>query len=275
MPPTTPSVHPGLAEGVPEGEPCGEGGFPPYANHKTVTPSATGDDTLAPSATGDEEGQGLVGEGLVDFDSRQEFGLFVAKMAGLRIELDAKQTWKVGGCQLVVSFRLDQVRQIVFMRVHDGWPDVPAEKSLALAEVYATAITRQVRRLEGKGEFPRWKRRALAEAGLITLPPAQLRPLPDDASEDERQTWEKVIAPLVAVRRLTEPPGTPVALSAPWLVGWSGVDENVIKRGKRRLERRGFIEHVADHPVGKGRPLYLWAIAGDEPPADNVEDSIA
>jgi hypothetical protein len=239
----------------------GEGGHTSYAKLDRHTSYAK----LEAGASADA-GE-LAGEALVDWDARTEFGQFVADRAKLGIEVDVTQRWRVGGHELAVSFWID-MRSICVLRVHGGWPkaatpDDPVPKALCLAEVFAIATTGELEKLR-PASLKRWKVRALAEGGFITVPPVSLPRLPDAAPHAAFVTW-RAIAGLLAIRRLTDPPGSTVPLKASWLANWSGgVDENTVRRGKYWLQRRGYIKHVDSKNVGKPKPLYLWAVAGDD-----------
>lgn len=261
----TPFAKGVTAEAVPEAVFRIECGDTPYADRTTSTPSATSieaarDKRVAPT-----------GKKLADFDAQPEFACWVCDQAGLRCVLDERQVWRIGGHELPVTLWLDK-RLYYVLLVHSGWPLPPAPKSLALAEVFAAICTGELRRLH-KPEMARFKRRALVASRLIPAPervvlPALLPEAPDAAGK----TWD-VIADLLTERRMTEPPGTLVPLSAPWLSKWSGVPEPTIRAGKRWLEARGFIKHEGDAPSGRGRPIYLWRVAeqADRAAADACE----
>lgn len=220
-------------------------------------------DLGTPSNLGTVDGGGeppLRGKELEYYDSVAELGCFVfVERAGLRMNLErgARQVWRVGEHELVVSIWLD--RNVNYtLWIHEGWPEKPAPKALKLAEVYAISTTGELRKLR-KPEMGHFKRRALLEAGLVD-PPPPLPPLPDGATDTAVKTWEEAIGVVHAERRLKEPAGTPMALATGRLAKWSGLDEGTVRSGKDWLRRHGFIEKVGEVESGYPRPTYLWKI---------------
>ncbi len=253
--PHPPSATRREAEAVAEAVSHSEWGDTPSGDRASSTPSATATQDLT------KRQAGLTGTALARFDERREFACFVCDGAGLRCALDERQVWRFGRHKLSVTLWLDE-RFYYVLLIHSGWPNVPAPKSLALAEVFAASCTGELREL-GRPEMARFKRRALVAAGLTPAPErVRLPALPEDAPESARRTWG-AIADFLTERRMTEPPGTPVALSSPWFSNWSRVPEPTIRAGKRWLEKRGFIQRVGEAPSGRGRPTYLWSVKGE------------
>ena len=189
---------------------------------------------------------------------------FIYSRAGLRLENNVVQTWRVADQRLQVVVWPDDSRRYV-LRIKSGWPAaIKRHRSqqppagLALAEVYATTITNQLHLPRGP-ELARWKRKALVDAGIIEPHPVRLPSLPPGAPECARQTWQ-AIAGLLQVRFLVDPPDEPVPLSSPFLCSWSGVPQSTLERGKRWLESRGYITRVGHAPFGWPAPCLLWRI---------------
>jgi hypothetical protein len=216
----------------------------------------TDDCETAYGTEGTETAYGLSGKTLAAWDGRDDFAAWVCERAGLRFE-EEEQLLTVGDAKLRLSLWRGDRDGLWIFRVWEGRPE-SKRTSLSLTEVFAVVVTGLVRDRRGP-EGARWKRRALVEAALVAPAKVSLAQLPDDAPQTARETWN-LIADLLSIRRLEEPPGTPVALSAPWLSEWSGVSEPTIKAGKAWLERHGFIEHVADAPGSFGRPTFLWLV---------------
>ena len=197
---------------------------------------------------------------LARFDARPEFAEFVFERAGIGV---GEVEWPVGDCVLRVRRRVDG-RLMHVLDVLAGWPSSPVPWSLCLAEVYRVAVTGvlQARRPRDP-ELARFKRRALIEAGLVRPAPVRLPGLPEDAPASARATW-RIIAGLLRVRWLTDPPEEPLPLSVPFLLRWAGdaaVTEGDLTAGKKWLEGHGFIEHVADGPVRYGKRTKLWLVS--------------
>jgi hypothetical protein len=213
------------------------------------------------------------GSALIDFDSKPEFARWVCEHAGIRLALDQRQCWRVDAQALTVSLWLDR-RVLYILRVHDGWPSAPARKALALAEVFATAVTGELRNRYSGPELARWKARALVESGLVDRPLVDLKPLPPDAPTAVATTWSVIESLLVARRVLGEERASPVPLVTPFLLRWSrGIVDDVtdatLRAGKRWLEDRRPLERAGTAPGRFGRPTQLWRVAevgfaGDE-----------
>jgi hypothetical protein len=224
------------------------------------------DEGPTPSDTSDRptpsDSQALSGDDLGRFDGDERFAAFVLERAGLRFVEDERQVWRIAGAELAVRCWHDD-RGLYVLRVMAGWPEAPGPAALSMAETFAAAVTGELGRLPVPS-LVRWKRRALVEAGLIPAPrQPSLRPLPDDAPERAARTWAAV-RHLLAIRRLTEPPGTSFPFSVPWVAGWSGEPERVVLSGKRWLVRHGYLIHVGETPSRFGRPMHLYTAAGDE-----------
>lgn len=201
-------------------------------------------------------GEALRGQALADRDDSRELAVFVCERAGLTGAVDRRQTWRVGEHELLVALKLDE-RYRYYLRVLSGWPNVPARRGLKLGHVFAIAVTGDLRELKGP-ERARWKLRALVEAGLVELPAVSLRALPERAPDAARRTWDAV-RHLAAIRAITDGTG-PLPLSAPWLAKWSGLDESVLRSGKRWLENEGYLRRAGE-VARKPKPLILWSLA--------------
>jgi hypothetical protein len=206
---------------------------------QAISPLTKGFDNaceLPQTPTACEPQETLSGEALAAWDGDAGFAERVCVLAGLRFEEGARQQLVIGDASLSVSLWLDTRDRFVF-RVWDGWPEIPyarTPKSLKLAQLYAILVTRDLRVPRGP-VLARWKRRALVETGTIPPPaPASLAELPANATPSAHATWG-LVAELISIRRLTEPAGTSLPLSAPWLSGFSGgrVTEATIVAGKR------------------------------------------
>jgi hypothetical protein len=203
-------------------------------------------------------------ETLIAFDRRADFARFVCQRAGLAFALDRQQQWQVAGHVLTVELQLDRRELHVFF-VRDGWPtspDLSPRKSLCMAEVYAIAVTGQLRRFR-RPELARWKTRALIEAGLIESEAVSLPPLPPNAPAAAVATW-KAIAEVATIRATCGDAG-PMPLVAPWLASLNGTNEQTIRAGKHWLARNGWIIHAADGPGRFGKSTHLWRLT---PPHD-------
>jgi hypothetical protein len=199
----------------------------------------------------------LRGDDLARHDADERLVSHVSHQAKLLFELDLRQEWRVGDAEVAVQWWLDDNGYYVLLVLAD-WPTTPAPKALKIAEVFAVTVTGELRKLN-RPTMGRYKLRALIDAGIIPKPkPVPLIPLVNPTPQAQA-TWG-AIGKLLAVRRLTEAPGEPIALSTPWLSNWSGVSEPVLRSGKRWLEKHGYIEHVGDGP-GRPRPLKYWRVA--------------
>jgi hypothetical protein len=182
------------------------------------------------------------------------------------------QTWTPASGGLKVKIWLDDGRRYVTHLI-SGWPAGLTRKrtgkpptDLALAEVYAIAVTGEIHLPRGP-ELARWKRRALAGAGILQPAPVRLKALPPGAPDSAESTW-KAIEHLLAIRWLTDPQEDPVVLSAPFLARWTGVDEQTLRRGKYWLSKQGFITKAGTVPsAGGGRPTQLWTVSLESDPS--------
>jgi hypothetical protein len=225
---------------------------------RSSTPSKTTNTFATDSAlTALPDAASLRGAELARHDADERLARHVSKQAKLRFELDARQDWRVGDTAVAVQWWLDANGYYVLL-VLEGWQAPPAPKALKLAEVFAVGVTGEMRKLNGP-EMGRYKLRALIESQIIAKPnPVPLMPLVNPTPQAQA-TWD-AISELLALRRLTEAPGEPLALSAPWLSKWSGVPEPVLRSGKLWLEKNGYIKRAGTGP-GRPRPLLYWRIA--------------
>jgi hypothetical protein len=130
-----------------------------------------------------------------------------------------------------------------------------AERAFPLTNVYAASITGELGTL-GRGEFPRWKRRALIESGRLAAPNVTLESLAPSAPESAHRLWT-AIATLVRVRAAGgEKPTDPLPLSRPFLRRWTPASDSQVRRAMEWLEQHHYIERVGRH--GK---LILWTVA--------------
>src|SRR5207344_1219442 len=79
------------------------------------------------------------------------------------------------------------IRPVVEGERNPSFPGTKA-RSLALAQLYACIRSGEFYRPTGPS-LARWKRRALAEWGVIALSPVALRPLLDDAPTYVEHVW--------------------------------------------------------------------------------------
>jgi hypothetical protein len=206
----------------------------------------------------------LRGEDLAAFDREPEFASFVLNAAGLALELNRSQTWNLGELKISVEPWLDR-RGFYLLAVEKGWPsnvrrkDGHGPESIAMAEVFATCWSGEPLLPSGP-ESARWKLRALLEAGLVDRPAVSIAELRDDAPQVAILAWEG-IRELVAVRSLTQPAGEPVPLSSLFLARWCPLEESAVRRGKRWLERFGFIVRAGEAEFGCPKRCILWNVA--------------
>lgn len=201
-------------------------------------------------------GEVLRGKELAALDADDALARFIFARAGLELLDEGEpQVWKLSdGLELeALTERADDGRWRVLVAGHDA----PAP----LAVVYAAAVSGEFRWLSA-GTFPRWKRRALVEAGLVALPNVTLANLPTDVSESTRLLWD-AIQLLVRVRVLGgERAADALPLSRPFLRHWTPASERGTRTGMETLERLGLIWRVGSYTKSSGRrPLTLWGIA--------------
>jgi hypothetical protein len=198
-------------------------------------------------------GEVLTGQELAALDADETLAQHVLARAGLELVEGVAQVWKLAESELHVrAERAADGRWRVLVAGHDA----PAP----LAVVYAAAVSGEFRWL-GAGTFPRWKRRALLEAGLVGMPDVTLANLPDDASESTRLLWN-AIQLLVRVRMLGgERAADALPLSRPFLRHWTPASERGTRTGMETLERLGLIWRVGSYTKSSGRrPLTLWGV---------------
>jgi hypothetical protein len=259
-------------------EVCDELGVPPLDDtfreglFRGCTPTREGEQGRNPREGHNPSGKrlGLRGdEGLARWDGDPRWESYVLGGTPLRVE-PGEQVWMVGGHRLVVSVWRD-ARDECKVTILGGWPNTPAfvigdprgrkNIALTLAEVFAISSTGTVRRLR-KPALVRWKRRGLAEAKLITVPPVPLSPLPEPATCEARRVYAGM-ADLLAIRALTEERPEPFPFSVAFGSDWTGLDARVIERGRYHLERDRVIFRMGECPSAGGRrPMVLWGIAG-------------
>jgi hypothetical protein len=192
----------------------------------------------------------------VDRDSRALE--FVAELIG--VPAPGRGVWSIGGHEIAVEWWPGDDEGRNLLRVSGGWPVSPGKRALILAQVLGNTTVGDLRDIRGP-ELGRWANRLALEAGIIARPDVRLAPLPPGAPDDAKITLEAIRRTL-EVRRVTDPPGEPLPLSAPFLARWWGVEENVVRRGKRALERLAVIERVGEQPSAYGRPTVLWSVRG-------------
>jgi hypothetical protein len=207
----------------------------------------------------------LYGEGLERFDRDPAVARFVYQLAALDFEPLELQDWLIGTETLRISLWIDS-RGRHITQIQGGWPAgivrrttraVP--RGLVLAEVYAISVAGVVH-LPCGPELARWKRRLLQEQGALETLEVRLQTLAEGAPESAKSTW-KAIESLVSVRWLSDPPEEALTLSVPFLVRWSGIDEQTLRRGKYWLQRHGFITKVGGLPsTPPRRPTDLWKV---------------
>jgi hypothetical protein len=113
----------------------------------------------------------------------------------------------------------------------------------------------------GRGTFPRWKRLALLESGLVGVPNVSLAQLPTEASDSTHVLWE-AIELLIRVRVLGgESASDSLPLSRPFLCRWTPLSERATRSGMESLERWELIRRAGAHTkTGGRRPLTLWTV---------------
>lgn len=193
---------------------------------------------------------------------------FIYSRAGLRLENNIVQTWRVADQRLQVVVWPDESRRYV-LRIKSGWPAaIKRHRSqqpptgLALAEVYASTTTNELHLPRGP-ELARWKRRALVDAGIISPHPVHLALLPPTAPSNAQETWD-AIRGLLQIRFLVDPEDEPVPLSSPFLASWSGLPQSRIERGKHWLEQHGLITRAGNALFGWPAPCLLWRVTTAE-----------
>jgi len=208
------------------------------------------------SATADLPTFALRREGRRAWDQRRDVAVALAAHLGLDPFGD-NRSLRLGGNDIVVRFAVEDESSEWKLVIVDGWPGAP-RSALALHEAFGMTVTGKLDKIGGP-IGARWKDRMLAELGFVELPSLRFPDLPADAPATARKTW-RWIDHLLRVRRWTEPAKEPIALSAPFLVDWSGGDLTLKEAiaGKRWLDRHGYIVRCGEVPTGRGKPLVLW-----------------
>lgn len=207
----------------------------------------------------------LHGKGLVALDGDPGLARFVFDKAGLTFLQDEPQAIKLGDSTMRVRLWVDDHDLYVIRPVTgEKAPIFPGTdiQALKLGQFYASICAGTLIR-PVEAELARWKRRALIEWGVVTARAVHLRPLPKDAPRYAVTVWDG-IGLLVAVRRLTEPDETEFPLTRSFLPGWCGCEVKVVKRGMGWLDRHRFVWRTRSVPVGKPKPMTLWAVAEED-----------
>jgi hypothetical protein len=200
------------------------------------------------------------GAALSALDADDTLARFVCERAGLEFAEGKPQTWRLS----------EETIPTVLECAEDGrWRAVLAghEAPAPLAVIYAAAVSGEFQWLSA-GAFPRWKRRALLEAGLVGTPPVALAELPCDISEPVCLMWDAVEL-LVRVRVLGgERARDALPLSRRFMCRWAPLSDRSTRTAMETLERRDFIWRVSRWAKSGGqRPLTLWGVklAEDDP----------
>jgi hypothetical protein len=194
---------------------------------------------------------GHIASAMREEDAREELARGLATRLG--IDFDKKTQWLIGGHELHVSFWRGADGLFV-VRIFDGWP---GRDALVLAQAFAVAITGELDAPRGP-VLARWKLRMLVELGFLAAAYVALAPLPEGAPSEAVVTWEAVAA-LLSIRRITESPDEAFTFSAPFIARAYRLDENVVRRGKRWLERSHYLFKVGKKGIpGRLRPADLW-----------------
>ena len=139
-------------------------------------------------------GEVLEGEALAALDADERFAAYVFARAGLDLLQGVDQVWNIG--ELAIPTRVERSSEGYWRALLAGH-EAPAP----LGVVYAASISGELVFNLGRGTFPRWKRRALMESGLLGVPDVSLAPLPSEASDSTQVLWE-AIELLIRVRVL-------------------------------------------------------------------------
>ena len=198
-------------------------------------------------------GEVLRGQALAALDADERLARFVFTRAGLDLLEGEPQAWTLGSATL---------ETMVERSTHGHWRALVAghEAPAPLAVVYASAVSGEFHWLSA-GTFPRWKRRALLDAGLVGVPDVRLVGLPDEASDATRELWT-AIELLVRVRVLGgETARDPLPLSRPFLCHWTPLSERSTRTGMESLECWELIRRDRPHMKSGGRrALMLWTV---------------
>jgi hypothetical protein len=206
----------------------------------------------------------LQGEELEALDGDREFARFVVEKANLRFRQDEPQTLVLGETSIVVRLWVDESNHYVIRpvapAVDQAFPGT-GTRALKLGQLYASIVAGRLYRPTGPS-LARWKRRALAEMGVVPLPTVRLVALPDDAPSYVHDAWEG-IGLLVAVRRLVDPEERVLPLCRSFMPLWCGCDGPTWRRSIYWLERNEYVGRAGHEDVGEGKPMTLWWIAED------------
>lgn len=198
---------------------------------------------------------GMTSQALRSWDTDFGFARFVLTCAGLELEELGVQPWKLGA----------ETHSVVVERARDGCFRLRVDEHRVpapLAVVYAATVASHYQPL-GRAEFPCWKRRALLEAGSISLPAVTLAPLPEEATEETSELWT-AIALLLRVRG--EPATEPLPLTRRFLRRWVPQSEWVVRQGMEYLEKKRLVWRVANYlRPGGVRPTTLWRVELERP----------
>jgi hypothetical protein len=232
-------------------DPTPEGKVDTRGDHRGL--AVTAESPLVPSGRDAvPHGRGAVyGDELARYDAARNFARFVLSRAGLEIDDRGWQSWALPHDRLTV--RVGQSSSGLFQVFIEGHA---TPKPLAF--VYAATIAGVVEEL-GRGEFPRWKRRALLEAGMLDELPIRLARLPDLTPTAVPELWA-AIELLVKVRVAGgDAPCDPLPLSRTFLRRWAAMTDSRVRAAMEFLEREKCIEKVGAH----GR-TYLWRVLAEE-----------
>lgn len=253
----------------------GESGIGDSQPSRPTTAYAT--TALAASAfAGGSSTEELQGERLAAFDRNADFARCVCEKAGIELVEGKQQTLVLGESSLSVRVWWDdEERYVVRPYRAECFPGSEVE-ALLLGQLYASVCAETLLHPDGP-ELARWKRRALWEAGIVSLPPVALKPLPVGAPLYVREVWA-AIGLLVAVRRLIDPDERSLPLTRAFVARWAGCasfarshsivstgdeDDPAVKVARRALgwlDRHSYIRRVGAIDVGKGRPMTMWAV---------------
>jgi hypothetical protein len=126
-----------------------------------------------------------------------------------------------------------------------------------LAVVYASSVAGYFHPV-GRTELPTWKRRALDEAGCVSLPAVTLAALPEDAPDVTSELWAAIG---LLLRARGGPATDPLPLARRFLRRWVPQSERAVRRGMEYLEEKRLIWRVAYHvQPGGTRPTTLWRV---------------
>src|SRR5262249_39101633 len=115
----------------------------------------------------------LSGEALKALDADPEFARFICQRFGISFKQDLPQTIVRGGVKVTIRLGVENNGRYVIRPVVEGErnPTFPDSKrrSLSLGQFYASTVSERLY-TPGGPSLARWKRRALAEWGVVELP---------------------------------------------------------------------------------------------------------